>query len=178
MESANSHDSNDLTADSFSTRDFQCVDCRNPITRTRAIRAKSRCDDCEWRFLTVLDPKRLAVAKASLELYQQEIELRGQPPIEHKLDRSTTRYVYFARRGPIVKIGIATNPHERMRALETGAGAPVQLLGAIVGTAELEKSVHQQFRAHRVHGEWFNAVPAILEYIRIRATHFRRPADA
>lgn len=60
--------------------------------------------------------------------------------------------------GPI-KIGIATDPKERLKTLQTAHHRPLRLIGYSVvrrsWALEWERKVHERIKAHRLQGEWF-----------------------
>lgn len=60
------------------------------------------------------------------------------------------RWVYFAERDGLVKIGYSANVEQRMRQL----GA--RLLAVMPGGARMERIMHGYFAEYRVHGEWFH----------------------
>lgn len=70
--------------------------------------------------------------------------------------------VYFiaSERGPI-KIGIAVNPQDRLRGLQTGHHEKLSLLATCPGGMEREKEYHARFKAYRINGEWFERSPEI-----------------
>lgn len=76
--------------------------------------------------------------------------------------------IYFiqAENGHI-KIGFTDgeDANVRLATLQTGSPVLLKLLGTIEGTVEHEKDLHRRFAAHRVHGEWFQAIPELLELI-------------
>lgn len=81
------------------------------------------------------------------------------------------QFVYFigAESGPI-KIGIATNPENRLKGLQTSHHERLSILAVCDGDLELEKLYHKRFKAHRLSGEWFERVPEIEAEID-RLTH-------
>lgn len=56
--------------------------------------------------------------------------------------------------GPI-KIGRSSNPHARLKALQTGSPTRLALLCHAAGQGHLESRFHQELAEYRVHGEWF-----------------------
>ncbi|MEU8943561.1 GIY-YIG nuclease family protein [Streptomyces goshikiensis] len=55
-----------------------------------------------------------------------------------------------------VKIGTSVNPHDRIKALQTGAPARLAILWTTPGGHTLEGQLHARFLAYRTHGEWFD----------------------
>ena len=55
-----------------------------------------------------------------------------------------------------VKIGNATNPEDRLRALQTGNPDQLQLLRVIAGDEATETWLHKHFDALHIKGEWFH----------------------
>lgn len=58
-----------------------------------------------------------------------------------------------------VKIGFAKSVKHRVANLQTAHAEPLQLLAAALGTTADEASLHGEFGAHRVSGEWFKHGP-------------------
>jgi hypothetical protein len=56
--------------------------------------------------------------------------------------------------GP-VKFGVATNPHSRLRELQTGNPVKLRLIAAVNLPNECERQIHDHLRDERIHGEWF-----------------------
>lgn len=55
-----------------------------------------------------------------------------------------------------LKIGFTNgDPLKRLRALQTGAPAPLTLIAVHPGTIEQERELHKKYEAQRIHGEWF-----------------------
>jgi len=76
--------------------------------------------------------------------------------------------VYFlqCRPGEPIKIGMSGNVLRRMDALQTMNPVRLNCLGIIKrGGNKLEKELHEQFSDARLHGEWFSAVPELLNFI-------------
>jgi len=72
--------------------------------------------------------------------------------------------VYFIQAGESgpVKIGKAGDPIARLKALQTGSAARLNLLAVIDAD---EHALHDRFADHRVAGEWFALVPEIAAMI-------------
>lgn len=70
--------------------------------------------------------------------------------------------VYFigSASGPI-KIGIAVNPRNRLKSLQTGHHERLEILATCDGGAEQESAYHKRFADHRLNGEWFERSPTI-----------------
>ena len=79
--------------------------------------------------------------------------------------------VYFvgqAEAGP-VKIGFTTELPNRLRGLQNSCPVPIKLLAAVHGDRARELEYHRQFKADRLHGEWFTRSEAIIaELVEIR----------
>lgn len=73
--------------------------------------------------------------------------------------------VYFMRRQDgAIKIGTSVQVEARKRELEVASG-PLDLLGVIAGSYEMEARLHQEFRHLRTHGEWFRPGADLLAFI-------------
>lgn len=68
--------------------------------------------------------------------------------------------VYFARLGPLVKIGISKNPHKRVRDL-----LGPELVAWEVGGRKREQNLHRAFRRHHLKGEWFYLRGGLAAYV-------------
>lgn len=77
---------------------------------------------------------------------------------------SCTRYVYYARRGARIKIGVSLNPVVRTKALDC------TLLGVEPGhdcneRNGQERIAHQRWAHLHIKGEWFSRGDDLLAYI-------------
>lgn len=63
--------------------------------------------------------------------------------------------VYFIKAGDTVKIGIAKNPHDRLRTLQVARPERLELLAVIAGGEKREAALHRRFSKHSIGGEWF-----------------------
>jgi Meiotically Up-regulated Gene 113 (MUG113) protein len=78
-------------------------------------------------------------------------------------------YLYFVQMlpdGPI-KIGRAANPEKRLRALQTASPFDLAVRALIKSCrpGQDESSIHHDLAEWRIRGEWFDADPAVLEFI-------------
>lgn len=64
-----------------------------------------------------------------------------------------------------VKIGTGTNIDARLREIQRCCPIPLALLALRPGGIARERAYHEQFKAHRLHGEWFAPHPDILAEI-------------
>ena len=60
-----------------------------------------------------------------------------------------------------IKIGWAKDPSRRVRHLQTGQAARLNLLAEIPGTRSLEADIHRRLYRMRVSGEWFLRLPSM-----------------
>lgn len=80
------------------------------------------------------------------------------------------RHVYFiqAMGGGPIKIGSAADVTGRLQMLQTGSPVRLQVLAVIPGADECgEFALHAQFAESRLHGEWFQPTPELLDVIAI-----------
>lgn len=72
-------------------------------------------------------------------------------------------FVYVVRSDAnVCKIGISTNPINRIAQLRTGSSFPLEFsfVGVTPGTgAEIEREAHKMLHRHRLAGEWFDVSP-------------------
>lgn len=105
---------------------------------------------------------RLADAKAILRKFQMpENAVSLAPNNRRKLSQ-----IYFigGEAGPI-KIGIAYDPSKRLTTLQNMSPEKLAILATAPGTLKDERIYHVRFAEHRLHGEWFERVPAVLAEI-------------
>ena len=104
-------------------------------------------------------------------LHGRELSPPKPAPVSREL-RSAASLAYFiqAETGQI-KIGLAKDPRERLRTLQTGSPVALRLLAFIAGGYDAEQGYHARFAAHRLHGEWFAPHPDILAEITRLAPH-------
>lgn len=68
--------------------------------------------------------------------------------------------VYFIRgdKTNSFKIGISSNPRNRLKTMQTGS--PVKLLLTrdieVLNPVEIERLLHKEFAKYKIHGEWFS----------------------
>lgn len=74
-------------------------------------------------------------------------------------------WVYFARSGNRVKIGVSKNPRARLEGLRTGSSTKIRIYYVTPGDITLERELHRQFGADRINGEWFIYSPQIRAWI-------------
>lgn len=79
------------------------------------------------------------------------------------------REVYFVRAVTLglIKIGVADDARARLRTLANQSPDRLAVLGVMIcdrGGAT-EPDLHQRFARWRVHGEWFDPAPELLDFI-------------
>jgi hypothetical protein len=74
-------------------------------------------------------------------------------------------FIYFARAGNKVKIGISKNPRQRLGSIKTGSSSKVRIYYVTPGDAQKERDLHKLFSEYRVNGEWFLFAAAIRDWI-------------
>jgi hypothetical protein len=77
------------------------------------------------------------------------------------------RKVYFAQAdcGGLIKIGFASDPVRRVKALQQHCPCLLRLLVVAPGGPRLEAELHRKFDRLRVRGEWFRPAPELLRLI-------------
>jgi len=75
--------------------------------------------------------------------------------------------IYFIRSEGFVKIGHTTNRVKwRLKELQTGNPAKLELLGFVKGNRHDEYRLHELFGRLRHRGEWFRLDPELEDYIK------------
>jgi hypothetical protein len=125
----------------------------------------------------VLDPERLAVARANLAE-----RLAHAPPVPAPPPRRPAvpkwGHVYFLATATHVKIGATRDVGARLRELQIPGAAPVDVVGVIASAAAVYRErdrVHRMFEPLRDRGEWFRRAPELDAWI---ANHTSRPEPA
>jgi hypothetical protein len=75
--------------------------------------------------------------------------------------------VYFIRAGKDgpIKIGHGSNPERRLRNLQTGTHAVLEIVAVIAGGEHEEAQLHARFARSRIRREWFEPSPDLLALI-------------
>lgn len=68
-------------------------------------------------------------------------------------------FVYFARKGDVIKIGSSIDPKDRLRKMH------VEILAVIPGNKQTELAFHELFAHSAIGNEWFNSTPELLELV-------------
>lgn len=75
-------------------------------------------------------------------------------------------FVYFIQTsGGPVKIGRSIRPEVRLAEIQLMSPVPLHLAAAIPGGADKETELHRRFAYCRLHGEWFDPVPELMDLI-------------
>ena len=75
-------------------------------------------------------------------------------------------YVYFVQNEDgYIKIGFTRHIKSRLVRMQIDNCMKLKLIGKVKGGQELESKLHRKFKQYRKRGEWFGAVPELLEYI-------------
>lgn len=93
-------------------------------------------------------------------------------------DATDPRFIYFfqAVSGGPIKIGVAGDPAKRLIEIQLGNPEQLRIIGVIPGGGRShEQGLHARFRQSRLHGEWFEPVPALLSFIEETAVAYRTP---
>lgn len=123
--------------------------CRDRIHQARVEQAPEESAERAAKFFELME-QAAQQRKAFEEKAAEELQGVDDP----------NSVVYYVRFGDRIKIGFSRNlgvrltviPHDELLTVEPGARV-------------IEKRRHQQFAKHRITGEWFAAVPELLEHI-------------
>lgn len=75
-------------------------------------------------------------------------------------------YIYFVRASKMVKIGFTVNIDVRIKTLQSMSPTPLDVIAVVYGPPQIERDLHQQFSHLRRHGEWFDAAPDLMAFIK------------
>jgi hypothetical protein len=73
--------------------------------------------------------------------------------------------VYFFAAPDRIKIGFTANLLARFQSLESASLLPLEIVGHIPGTRDLERAIHAEAAPHRIKGEWFADCPEVRAII-------------
>jgi hypothetical protein len=78
-----------------------------------------------------------------------------------------TSWVYFIQAGDDgpIKIGTSRDPRKRFLELQTASPYPLHVRAIGPGGRAAEHRMHTRFAGCRLHGEWFEPVPAIQRIV-------------
>ena len=76
-----------------------------------------------------------------------------------------TGYVYAIRSGDRIKIGWSKNPWMRLVKICSDSPHQATLIGCTEGDRLVEASYHSHWAQFRVHGEWFDCHPSIMDIV-------------
>ena len=100
-----------------------------------------------------------------------ELKEKAPKPKPRKADlRVAEGFVYFVRRGDLVKIGYSSDVRTRVRNLESMGGGGFDEVVVTPGDRAKEAGYHRQFKELRSTGEWFRCEgPIVAEMLRLSA---------
>jgi hypothetical protein len=82
----------------------------------------------------------------------------------HNGERTTSGFVYAIEGvSGHIKIGTSLNVQNRLNELQVGSPVRLTLLATCAGGRQMEESLHRQFAAFRLSGEWF-ALPEVQRW--------------
>lgn len=127
------------------------------LSRTSQGRMSRISPEVSWRLEGEPDVDILSVFRACDEIAQQAETLEPRPSV-----------VYYLRFGDRIKIGTTCNLRARLDDVPHD-----ELLATEPGDAQVEGERHMQFVEHWIIGEWFRAVPELMEHIeKLRMSSF------
>jgi hypothetical protein len=89
-------------------------------------------------------------------------------PIEgiQKVPNGGRVFIYFIRSGEFVKIGKSRHWKKRMENMQVGSPYTVVPLLVLVAPPEMERKLHNRFKADHFRGEWFHMGLVVLAFIK------------
>lgn len=131
----------------------------------RSAALQSRAERTKMKVIARLERKRQWVERRLKLLRDPESEAESH--LKSAALGSVASSVYFiAAVGGPIKIGLAVNPLDRLRSLQTAHPKKLRLLATVPGDHRAEAAYHQRFATHRLQGEWFAPHAEILDEIR------------
>lgn len=117
-----------------------------------------------WFVLDMKTFKRIPIQAPSEEPLTEAEMLAQSHEMADEADTIAVCYFIGGDDGP-VKIGYSVNVRDRLRTLQMSSPVELKVLATASGGAQREAAYHWQFADHRLHGEWFCRVSAIVAEI-------------
>lgn len=73
--------------------------------------------------------------------------------------------IYFIAGGDLIKIGYSQSATKRLGKMRTDCPVELKILHKEPGCRDTEESLHRDFAASHVHGEWFRTTPELIALI-------------
>lgn len=102
-----------------------------------------------------------AIRRDNIEYETLEANSKRKP-------KKSKGYVYFIQGqcGGAIKIGFSKSPENRLKELQTGYPDTLIILLMMPGSESTESTLHREFAASRLKGEWFRPDEYLLERIK------------
>ncbi len=103
------------------------------------------------------EEKAVKIKKELDAIREDEKEKENMEKVARKPPKKLKGYVYFIQGqcGGAIKIGYSANPAKRLKELQTGYPDTLKILLMIPGSESTERTLHREFEASRLNGEWF-----------------------
>lgn len=107
-----------------------------------------------------IGPRGISVGRPSKGIGRPRARVGDEPRVSRHM-------IYFARSGADgpVKIGTSTSVDGRLKSMQTGHAAKLNLIATMDGGAEVESMLHKRFKHLHVHGEWFKYEGRLKSFI-------------
>lgn len=138
-------------------------------------------DDPRWQeyFKRKEEERRAAAIRKEIDIARKDdYELKQLDEIANKPHNrpKPKGYVYFIQGlcGGAIKIGYSISPEKRLKALQTGYHDTLTILLMIPGSESTETTIHRQFEASKLKGEWFRPDAHVINGIKELKAKFRK----
>lgn len=79
---------------------------------------------------------------------------------------TSAKYLYFIACGDAVKVGVSSDPENRMKELRAGAPGPLRIVAKFEQRGRDEGALHKRIAHLRLYGEWFRHTEEVDALIR------------
>ncbi|MGL6342712.1 MAG: GIY-YIG nuclease family protein [Waterburya sp.] len=132
---------------------------------------KARKSDLEFKHRLA---RAMQIFKNNYDKHKKFLECEIDIPLSQtkiSLDKPIAQcrhgFIYLLETEEFYKIGFSSVSGEsRIKALQTGNPLKISFVSEFAAQANVEKEIHQKFRAFRVKGEWFRKNTRILKFFR------------
>lgn len=106
----------------------------------------------------------LTCLKEKFQKKRDEYLLNKVKPVKKKHIDTTDLYLVRDTVFDTLKIGKSNNSKKRLASLQLSSSNKLELLYSVKGQGYKEKEIHEMFKGYRIVSEWFQNVPAIMEF--------------
>jgi len=123
------------------------------------------------------EKKAVSLRKELDAIKEDDLEQKSIKTRSEKYLGRPKGYVCFIQGqcGGAIKVGFSSSPEKRLKELQTGYPDTLIILLMMPGDEGTERTLHREFEASRLHGEWFRPDGYLLDRIKQLKTMYYKP---